>query len=106
MNSRAKGNRNEVKAVKELEKDAWIVYRVKGSTMFNKNVDMFGLWDLCAKKGMLTRWIQVKTNKKPCMNEFEHFAAHYCSPYESVEVWVYKDRKGCTKHVVKNNDTL
>lgn len=101
MSTRRKGNRSELKAVKELEADGWRVYRVKGSTKFNKNVDMFnGLFDICAKKGKYTKWIQVKTNRPVPMKPFEEFKYKYCSEYESVEQWVHYDRKGFRKIVV------
>ena len=100
MNARRKGSGNELKAVKELERQGWFVYRVKGSTKYNKNVDIFGLFDLVAKKGLETIWVQVKTNKKPKMDKFRNFYAKHCSFYESVEVWVYKDYKGLTRYSV------
>lgn len=92
MSNRAKGSRNELKAVKKLEADGWLVYRVKGSTKWNKNVDIFNLWDICAKSGIHTKWIQVKTNQKRDIAKHQEFAAKHCSPTESAEVWVYKDR--------------
>lgn len=93
MGARSKGNRNEVKAVKELETNGWLVYRVKGATRFNKNVDIFGLFDIVAKKGKKIKWVQVKSNRRPPMEPFKVFKDTYCSSYESVEVWVYRDYK-------------
>jgi len=100
MSARGKGNRSEVKAVKELEAEGYIVYRVKGATKFIRNVDMFGIFDLVAKRGKETRWVQVKTNNKPKLDVFKDFKKMFCSKYESVEVWVYKDYKGCDKIVI------
>lgn len=93
MSNRSKGARSELKAVKELEADGWIVYRVKGTYRWIKNCDMFDLFDIVAKKGKLTRWIQIKTNHKPKMESFKEFFDAYCSEYESVEVWVFRDYK-------------
>lgn len=100
MSSRRKGNRNELKAVKELEEGGWLVYRVKGSTRWNRNVDMFGLFDLCAKRGKNTRWLQIKTNRKPAFGPYKDFKANHCSEYETVEVWVYIDYKSSKRWLI------
>lgn len=101
MNTRSKGMRNERKAVKELEADGWLTYRVKGSTIFNRNVDIFGLWDILAIKNKTStmldeNWtaiklIQVKTNQKPPLKPFKTFIRKY--PGLDCEIWIYKDRK-------------
>ena len=112
MTTRQKGNRSELRAVKELERDGWLVYRVKGPTKFNKNVDIFGLFDIIAKrplkretKNLLTSpsdpdtiWLQIKTNKKPPLGPYTEFKKKHCSLFERVEVWVWHDRKGFKKH--------
>lgn len=94
MSNRSKGNRNERKCVLELEKDGWLVYRVKGTTKFNLNCDIFSLFDICARKGKKIKWVQVKSNKKPNLKPFKEFYDRYCNEYESVQVWVMKDYKG------------
>ena len=95
MNTREKGNRNERKAVKELEDVGWLTYRVKGSTKFNKSVDIFGLWDIISIKQVsritLIKVTQVKTNKKPTLKPFKEFKEKY--PGLECELWIYKDRK-------------
>ena len=93
--------RSERKAEQELKSQGWLVYRVKGSTKFNKNVDIFGLWDILAIKKIspnLSRTsetaivlIQVKTNKKPTLKPFKAFAQKY--PDIECMIWIYKDRK-------------
>lgn len=107
MTARRKGSRNELKAVRELEERGWNVYRVKGATKFNKNVDMFGLFDILAlyPKGFglapKMLWLQVKSNRKPSMKPFKEFKKMYCDgPTQKVEVWVYHDYKGVVKHEV------
>lgn len=90
--SRSKGNRTELKAVKELEKQGFLVYRVKGSTIFNKNVDIFSIFDIFCIKPNISRLIQVKTNKKPNLKIFEDFKIKY--PQFNVEVWVWYDYSG------------
>lgn len=108
-NTRRKGNLAEMKAVKELEDAGWLAYRVKGSTKWNKNVDIFGLFDiLTIKKETLEigtgysnqyrKWIQVK-HQKPVFKPFEDFYKKYCIyPYDSVEIWVWVKRKGFVKY--------
>lgn len=93
MSNRRKGARSEMKAVKELESDGYLVYRVKGSTKWNANVDIFGIFDIIARKEKFTRWVQVKTNNKPKMEPFKEFFDRYCSEYETVEVWNFRDYK-------------
>lgn len=99
-NRREKGMRNERKAVKELEAEGWLTYRVKGSTIFNKNVDIFSLFDIfCIKELKMNqgdvetmfRLIQVKTNKKPSLKPFKNFKRKY--PIIDCEIWIYRDRK-------------
>jgi len=99
MNSRQKGMRAERRAVKELEEQGWKVYRVKGSTRFNKNVDIFGLYDLlCLSKahGQQHRlWIQVKTNKKiygKDLKPFKDFKKKYCDKEDTIQIWTWWNR--------------
>jgi Holliday junction resolvase-like predicted endonuclease len=91
LNSRAKGRRNERKAVVQLESEGWLVYHVKGTTRFNLNCDIFGLFDLVARKDGNTKWVQVKTKRKPDLAPFEEYKKKYCNGFDSVEIWVYKD---------------
>ena len=100
MSNRSKGFRNERRCEEELKKDGWETYRVKGSTRFNKNVDLFDLFDLIALKkgdhisenfniyGMTkVKLIQVKTNKKADMNELIKFKRKY--PDLEIEMWTW-----------------
>ena len=107
VNARAKGMRNELKAEKELISQGYLTYRVKGSTKFNKNVDIFGLWDIyCIKEKVgplnirincfvprrtIIKLIQIKTNQKPSLKPFKEFAKKYSEI--DCEIWIYKDRK-------------
>lgn len=102
MSNRSKGNSTERRAIEELTKEGFITYRVKGSSKWNKNVDMFATeefpgFDICAKKGVTTRWIQVKTNRYVAIDKFAAWWNLYCSGLEYVEVWNWKDRKGWVK---------
>ena len=104
--NRKKGQLSERKAVADLEKQGfqWI-YRVKGSTRFNKNVDIFGIWDTVAIKReeigeplvkIIRKWIQVKTNRKLTKKEqipYGKFVRECCDANDHAELWNYKDRK-------------
>ncbi len=101
MSNRAKGNRTERRAVEELEKQGWLVYRVKGSSKFNKNVDIFGLFDILAISKIHydqhRLWIQVKTNRKiygKALKPFLKFKIKYCDEGDLVQIWSWFDRKG------------
>jgi len=92
VNTRRKGNRAELEAVKELEKKGYLVYRVKGSVKFNKNVDIFGIADILAIKKNETKLVQVKSNIRPDLRPFELFKQKF--PQITVEIWIRKDREG------------
>lgn len=98
MSNRSKGQTRERMAQEMLERSGWLVYRVKGSTKFNRNVDIFGLFDLlCIRKqivGQERLWIQVKTRDKPPLEPYYEFKEKYCDDHDSVELWVWKKRKG------------
>ena len=64
-----------------------------------KTKSCFEIFDIVAKKGKKTKWVQSKSNEKPVLKPFKEFKEKYCSPYEEVEVWVWLDRKG--KQVIK-----
>jgi len=58
MASRQKGNRSENRAVNELKRNGWLIYRVRGSSnVFQKSNDIFGLFDIVAKRNRETLWI-------------------------------------------------
>ena len=100
-------------AVKELEKDGWLVYRVKGSTPFNRNVYLFNLFDIFCIKNVgyvnagrsnrvliFRKYIQVK-HQKPPLREFIEFKKNYCSPRDDVEIWI-KERGRFEKIKINN----
>ena len=92
MSSRSKGQDTERKAVKILINQGYETYRVKGSTRFNKNVDMFGLFDIIAIKPNIVKLIQCKTNQKPNTDMFNAFKERY--PQFEVEIWIWYNYKG------------
>lgn len=91
VNNRIKGNRNEAQAVKDLEAQGYLVYRVKGSTKWNTNVDIFGIFDILGIRKNESLLVQVKTNVKPNLRIYEEF--HFKYPQFNVQVWVKTDYK-------------
>ena len=86
-----------------MQSDGWLTYRVKGSTRFNRNVDIFGLFDLVCVfpctggKPPRRKWIQVKNNKRvygKALIPFLDFRRDYCDDNDSVEIWTWRGRKG------------
>jgi len=63
-----------------------------------QNIDLFGRFDILAKKKNETHYIQVKTNKIPNPNELRNemleFLKEYCAPSDFVEIWVRKQGVG------------
>jgi hypothetical protein len=119
MSNRNKGNFYERKAQLELTSEGYRIYRVKGSTKFIKEVDMFNLFDMFALKKIFKedndsfhierRYIQIKTNKKLGPKElvpYNEFKENYCGAHDSVEVWSFwqqgkrKKKKGWEVNIV------
>lgn len=91
VNTRAKGNRIERKAVESLELQGYLVYRVRGSSnRFNQKNDIFGLFDLLCCKPNETKLVQVKSSQKPNLKPFAEFKQNY--PQFNVEIWIWKSK--------------
>jgi uncharacterized radical SAM superfamily Fe-S cluster-containing enzyme len=104
LNARAKGCRRENQAKEELEKAGWLVYRVPPSRQWQKQEDIFGLFDLLAVKKGKFKFVQVKSNR--CA-KFVHvgikaFADEYFYDIRDVvscEIWVFMDRGHTIKYL-------
>ncbi len=90
-NTLAKGRRIELRAAKHLEKQGYKIQRVV-HTKFQKK-DLFGLFDLIAKKKYVTGYIQVKTNRCPkrVFSDIKVFAMEYGNRDDAFEIWIWKD---------------
>lgn len=89
INTVKKGNKNQNKARKLLEKRGWLVYtaiRVR----FHE-IDIWGLFDIIAHKDGYIKLIQVKSNH--CPKEVIDRIKAFCTDgvFVTREVWVYKD---------------
>jgi len=82
MSSRSKGSQYEREFEKLLLDLGWVTQRVKGSTMFNKNVDFFGHWDIISFDGACWMLVQVKTDYR---NE----------EYERLQKWFEENKPPC-----------
>ena len=98
MNTRAKGMSIEALAEHQLIMGGYATYRVKGSTRFQRNLDIFGLFDIIAIKRLVeyteVRLIQVKGYKvyKSFYNPFKTFKEAYKDAF-SVEIWIHKGKQ-------------
>lgn len=62
--SKRKGNATQRRAIKYLEEQGYEVAKCELGGKFNKEKDLFGLFDLVAlKEGEFPVFVQVKTNK-------------------------------------------
>jgi len=96
VNRNKKGRASENKCADFFREKGFAVHqppRVKF-----QNVDVFNLFDVLSKKrGFLTYWVQVKTNKcapgdvKKAISEF---AEKYGNENDRFEIWSWFDRKG------------
>lgn len=101
MTAVAKGSRTEKKCSDELREQGYHIWK----TIRHKyqNIDLFGLFDVVALHpgGEHIRFIQVKTNRKADKATREAIG-NLAMPVGCIkEIWVWFDRKGFTKWVIK-----
>lgn len=100
MNRRARGNKTEQFAVQLLESQGFITYRVPGSRLYQKNQDIFHLFDILAVINNSYKLIQIKTNQMRDINPHRLFAKIHRNEFMSFEVWIYNTRKRKWRMVV------
>lgn len=105
-NPRAKGRRYEKKAERELQAEGWTTYLVPPSRMWQKNQDVFFLFDIfCCQAGKF-RLIQIKTNQMCSLKKYREFYYDNMCENLSCEVWCYyqlgksKTYKGWRKVII------
>jgi len=95
MNAKAKGHRTQLKAIKLLESEGYLVGKVEQQGRFVKEKDLFGLFDLVAIKDYDLRFVQVTSNKPHSHKKYLGFSKKFRllggSCYFQM---VYYDRKG------------
>lgn len=88
MNSKAKGNRNELKTVHLLKSIGYTCTKSGGS---------LGIWDVIALHPTHMRLIQVKSNDPPGPAEREKLMLHRAPMGASKEIWIWVDRESRPK---------
>lgn len=102
MNTRAKGNRIQLKIIKQLRSEGWLVAKTERAGKFIKEKDLFGIGDLIAVKKIdnktIIKIIQSTCGRPHTHKKYREFSDSFCTDYFKVEQWVWIDRKGFKKH--------
>ena len=94
VNTRAKGGRVQRQAISYLEKKGWHVAKVEVGGRFEKNKDMFGLYDLCCVRRNKCLFVQVTTNRPHTHKDYHAFSIKHQIPGVAIIQMVWYDRKG------------
>ena len=94
MNTRKKGNRNQLKAIKLLEKCGFLVSKVEQRGRFVKEKDLFGLFDICCINNDEVRFVQITSNRPHSHKKFMAFSKKYQPVSVVYQQWVWYDRCG------------
>ena len=93
VNTRRKGRKNELKARDFLLGLGYLVELTKNPSRFQKQQDLFGLWDLMAIRDDGILFIQVKSNRRVYGKELARYLNFPKPPGCSLQIWTYWDRK-------------
>lgn len=102
ISAKKKGDERENKVANFLKEQEYEVMvsprtmRKVGNRYFSMRNDFFELFDICAKKELITRWIQVKSHISDyykARKEIAKFEKNCCN-HEVLEIWVRKKVKG------------
>jgi len=95
MNAKVKGNRVQLKCIKLLESEGYLVGKVEQHGKFVKEKDLFGLFDLIAIKEYDIMFVQVTCNKPHSHKKYLEFSKKYPQVGRSCYFqMVHYDRKG------------
>ena len=101
-NTRRKGRKYELLAARKLELAGWLVHLVKPKRRFEKDEDIFGMFDVQGVRKQLSYirgeklYVQVKLNcawKKKIISELKEFKDKYLNPEDIVQLWDYNNKK-------------
>lgn len=106
VNPKAKGYRTVAKCRKFYEGDGWKIANVEKTSRFIQEKDLFGLFDLIGIRKNEVIFIQVKTNRKPKLTEYEEFAKKYCGDAIKCELYIWFDRKGPVVYKFTKTETI
>lgn len=102
MNKYQKGNRRELEARKQLEKEGYLVDK-KPRTKFH-SPDLFGMFDLIAIKDKEVRLVQVKSNRSDFYKSRKEIRAWMESNNCNLicEIWLKENHKPWRKETLNN----
>lgn len=94
LQTRRKGNRNQLKAIKKLEEQGYLVTKIERVGFWIKEKDAWGLFDLCSISTKHIKFVQISTNQPHAHKSFIAFSKKYDIQNVVYEQWCWKDRKG------------
>jgi hypothetical protein len=97
VNSRRIGNRTQLKLMKSLRREGWVVSKVEQGGKFVTEKDAFGLFDLLCINEQKILLIQVTTNRPHVHKNYKEFSKKYPVPSALYEQWVWFGRRGWKK---------
>ena len=92
MKTRQKGNRVQLKLIKEFEGLGYLIGKVEQRGRFVKVKDLYGCFDLVAVRDDIVEFIQVTCNKPHPHKKYIEFSKLYTGAIIVQYCWV--DRKG------------
>lgn len=90
---RQKGNRIQRKLIEELQLQGYLVSKAEQGGKFNKEKDLFGLFDLVGIFDTDVYFIQVTTNRPHSHKDYQEFV-DVLDPNAVVVQYVWFDRSG------------
>lgn len=103
MSAREKGNRIQLKLIKELQDKGYAVCKLEQKGKYTTETDAFGVGDLLViHQFEKPKMIQVTCNRPHTHNKYSLFAQNYGTHF-SVEQWVWYDRKGWKIYTYKSS---
>ena len=94
IKTKVKGNRIQRKVIAYFQKRGYIVSKVEMQSMYAKERDLFGLFDLIALRSDAISLVQVTCNRPHTHKKYMEFSKEYRLKDVYYEQWVWIDRKG------------
>jgi len=93
INSRAKGRRKELQAAKLLEAMGYQVQLAPNPTWWNRQVDLWGCWDVAGVSAEGFIFVQVKSSVGQTYGKALDKQRAFVAPLNAKkECWVFEDR--------------
>jgi hypothetical protein len=94
INTRAKGNRIQLKFIEHLKEEGWLVGKVEQTGKFVKEKDLFGLFDLAGINPSRILLAQVTCNRPHTHEDYIKFSKTYPVRKLVIMQGVWYDHKG------------